>query len=63
MGLKVSLVDKHSREEVQIEHQNRGEFEAFTAMWDQKFIVYQREAISQMQRLRRKHAIHLQQLR
>jgi len=33
-GLKMSLTDKHSREEVQIESQNRNEFETFTAMWD-----------------------------
>jgi hypothetical protein len=45
-GLKASLADKHSREEVQIEMQNREEFETFTAMWDQKFIFYQREAVA-----------------
>ena len=62
-GLKMSLTDKHVREEVQIEEQNRSEFEAFTAMWDQKFMVYQREAVSQMEKLRQRHAVQLQQLR
>ena len=40
-GLKVSLVDKHVREEISIEEQNRAEFEAFTEKWDQTFILYQ----------------------
>lgn len=35
-GLKVSLIDKHEREEVQIEEQNRLEFEEFTHAWDDK---------------------------
>lgn len=35
-GLKVSLVDKHEREELQIEEQNRLEFEEFTKAWDEK---------------------------
>ena len=35
-GLKVSLVDKHEREEIQIEEQNRLEFEEFTNAWDEK---------------------------
>lgn len=35
-GLKVSLVDKHEREEVQIEEQNRLEFEEFTRVWDER---------------------------
>ena len=59
-SLKTSLKDKHTREEDQIEHQNRDEFEQFTQLWDQKFIVYQHEAIQQMQRLRQKHAVQLQ---
>ena len=48
----MSLTDKHGREEGQIEEQNRSEFEAFTNMWDQKFMVYQREAVTQMEKLR-----------
>lgn len=47
-GLKMSLEDKHAREEILIEEQNRSEFEQFTALWDQRFIVYQQEAIHQM---------------
>ena len=35
-GLKVSLLDKHDREEVQIEEQNRLEFEEFTRVWDER---------------------------
>ena len=39
-GLKMSLKAKHDREEVQIEDQNREHFDSFTALWDQKFLVY-----------------------
>ncbi len=62
-GLKISLNDKHSREGIQIEIQNQRDLELFAARWDQLFIVYQREAINKMEKLRIKHAKEMEQAR
>ena len=62
-GLKVSLIDKHEREEVQIEEQNRLEFEEFTHAWDDKIQQLQAQAVEQMQNLRQSHAVQIQETR
>ena len=39
------------------------EFEEFTALWQQRFSLYQQRAVLAMQDLRQKHAVQLEQLR
>ena len=63
VGLKNSLTDKHVREDLEVEEQNRIEFEKFTRHWDAQVAKLQEQSLVQMEALRGAHEVQMNELR